>query len=61
MATTYQGTCGRVPGVRPGANFKEAVCVDTSRVYDSVSEKDQEEIRRVADVYLTRLEDFKLV
>ena len=30
-------------------------------VYDSVSEKDQEEIRRVADVYLTRLEDFKLV
>ena len=39
MATTYQGTCGRVPGVRPGANFKEAVCVDTSRVYDSVSDK----------------------
>ena len=30
-------------------------------VYDSVSEKDQEEIRRVADVYLTSLDDFKLV
>lgn len=39
MANTYQGACGRVPGVRPGANFKEAVCIDTNRVYDSVSDK----------------------
>ena len=39
MANTYQGSCGRVPGVRPGANFKEAVCIDTNRVYDSVSDK----------------------
>ena len=39
MANTYQGACGRVPSVRPGANFKEAVCIDTNRVYDSVSDK----------------------
>ena len=39
MANTYQGASGRVPSVRPGANFKEAVCIDTNRVYDSVSDK----------------------
>ena len=38
--STYRGTvCGpRIP-TTPGANFKEAVCIDTNRVYDSVSDK----------------------
>ena len=39
--STYRGTaCGtRIPASTPGANFKEAVCIDTNRVYDSVSDK----------------------
>lgn len=30
-------------------------------VYDSVSKKDQEEIRKIADIYLTSLKEFKLI